>query len=73
MDPNLFRAMGYGGVGGGLPGIGMTTQLGMRAFSRWNSRDQLEVYLVAMQISWYSYIDTQSSCNGTFINIYFDK
>lgn len=56
---------GYGirGIRGGLPGIGMTTQLGMRkAFSGWNSRDQLEVYLVAMQISWYSYIDTQSSC-----------
>ena len=63
MDPSLFRAMGSGGVGGGLPGIPMTTQLGMRrAFSGWNSGVQLEVYLVAMQISWYSYIDTQSSC-----------
>ena len=56
---------GYGirGVGGGLPGIGMTTQLGMRrGFSGWNSGNQLEVYLVAMKISWYSYIDNQSSC-----------
>ena len=56
---------GYGmrGGGGGLSGIGMTAQLGMRrAFSGWNGGDQLEVYLVAMQISWYSYIDTQSSC-----------
>jgi hypothetical protein len=46
---------GYGmwGVRGG---IGMKAQLGMRrAFSRRNGGDQLEVYLVAMQISWYSY------------------
>ena len=57
--------MGYGirGVEGGLTGIGMTTQLAMRrAFSDWNSRDQLEVYLVEMQRSLYSDIDTQSSC-----------
>jgi hypothetical protein len=55
---------GYGiqGVEGGLPGIGMTSHLEMRPFSGWNSRDQLEVYLVEMQISWYNYIDTQSLC-----------
>jgi hypothetical protein len=64
------------GVGGGLPGIGMMAQLWMRrAFSGWNGGDQLEVYLVAMQISWYSYIDTQSSfyflmvCLQTYILI----
>ena len=54
---------GYGMRGGGgcLPGFGMTAQLRMRrAFSGWNGGDQLEVYLIAMQISWYSYIDTQS-------------
>jgi hypothetical protein len=37
------------------------TQLGMgRGSSGRNSGEQLEVYLVAMQISWYSYMDTQS-------------
>lgn len=58
-----LQGHGIWGVEGGVPVIGMTTQLGMRrGFSGWNSGDQLVVYLVAMQISWYSYIDTQSSC-----------
>ena len=63
MGPCVFGAMGSRRCGSGLPGIGMTTQLGMRrGFSGWNSGDQLEVYLVAMQRSWYSYMDTQSLC-----------
>ena len=47
--------------GDGLPVTGMTTQLGMeRGFSGWKSGEQLEGCLVAMQISWYSLMDTQS-------------
>ena len=64
--------MGYGiqGDEGGLPGIGMTNQLGMRkAFSGWNSRDQLEVYLVERHRSWYSYIDTQSSYDFLMVRL----
>ena len=56
------RGCAMRGVGGGLPGIGMTTQLEMGAFGGWNSGDQLEVCLMEMQMSWYNYIDTQSLC-----------
>jgi hypothetical protein len=38
-----LRGYGIRGVGGGLLGIGMTTQLGMRRFSGWKSEEQLEV------------------------------
>jgi hypothetical protein len=48
----------------------MTTQLGMgRGFSMWNSGGQLEGYLVAMQISWYSYMDTESLWFFLMVNV----
>ena len=72
-----LQGNGIRGVGGGLPGIGMTTQLGMRrAFIGWNSGDQLEVYLGERQkimVQLYRHSIIMLLFNGTFTNIYFDK